>query len=70
MASPYADAWYRALKPTGWCHWCGIRKATTRDHRIALSDGGAHHPDNIVFACATCNYGRTSEGRERARPRW
>ena len=39
------------------CHWCG-QPATTRDHLVPLSAGGAHEPGNIVPACQPCNSGR------------
>lgn len=45
------------------CHWCGGR-ATTADHVVPLVAGGARlDPDNVVAACARCNFGRTSNVR-------
>jgi len=61
----YVDPIYKSMVPSGMCYWCGKRPATTRDHRVRLIDGGSNSPDNIVFACEQCNYGRgNSQERE------
>lgn len=39
----------------GNCAYCGA-VADTIDHRIPLSRGGKHEPENIVPACRTCNF--------------
>ena len=40
------------------CVYCGqcmpLRRATL-DHLIPLSQGGSHHPENVVLACWRCN---------------
>ena len=43
------------------CHYCGDT-ATTVDHLIPLSKGGApFEPDNLVAACARCNYAKKNK---------
>lgn len=37
------------------CAYCDDRKATTVDHVIPRSRGGAHAWDNVVAACYKCN---------------
>lgn len=37
------------------CAYCLTAEATTMDHVIPLSTGGAHDIDNIVPACRSCN---------------
>jgi 5-methylcytosine-specific restriction endonuclease McrA len=39
----------------GCCQYCGKPAQLTLDHVEALASGGAHEPDNIVAACASCN---------------
>lgn len=47
------------LTAAAWqCAYCGDR-ATTADHVIPHSQGGASTPDNLVAACRRCN---TSKG--------
>jgi 5-methylcytosine-specific restriction endonuclease McrA len=54
----YNEAWYRAISVAGkQCHWCS-EPATTKDHLVPLSRGGAHAPHNLVPACHACNSGR------------
>lgn len=43
------------------CHWCGTRKATTADHLVEVDQGGGHGLDNLVPACAKCNYRRGAQ---------
>jgi 5-methylcytosine-specific restriction endonuclease McrA len=52
------------------CYYCG-RHATTIDHLIPRAMGGPHTIDNLVPACARCNYSRGAVfgNRLRARPR-
>ena len=60
------DATYRAarkqlLATATNCHWCGTpigngAATATADHDPPLHDGGSH--DQMVAACAPCNYGR------------
>jgi len=42
------------------CHYCGKEPAGTIDHVIPVSQGGTNHPDNLVPACAACNYSKGS----------
>jgi hypothetical protein len=39
------------------CYWCGA-EANTVDHLIERSAGGTDDEQNLVAACAKCNYGR------------
>jgi len=39
------------------CTYCPA-PATTADHRLALSRGGDNSLENLVPACAACNYSR------------
>ncbi|CAB4142174.1 HNHc domain containing protein [uncultured Caudovirales phage] len=39
------------------CYWCG-GEANTVDHLIERSAGGTDDEQNLVAACAKCNYGR------------
>ena len=46
------------LSSGGVCGWCGVSLVDAVfeiDHIIPLADRGAHHPDNLVVACPTCN---------------
>lgn len=52
--------WRAILKRYGHrCSWCGIKQSSkmrlTRDHYIALSEGGTNSASNIVPACLPCN---------------
>ena len=45
-------------KKVGSCSYCGVVMETinlTIDHVIPLSRGGKHSPDNLAFACRSCN---------------
>lgn len=43
------------------CHYCG-ETATTVDHLVPLSKGGApYDPDNLVAACMRCNYSKKNK---------
>jgi 5-methylcytosine-specific restriction endonuclease McrA len=45
------------------CAWCG-GPADTVDHVTPIALGGARlDPENLVAACAKCNYGRTNNLR-------
>jgi len=40
----------------GLCWWCGCELEKYHiDHRIPLTRGGTHNPDNIVISCPHCN---------------
>lgn len=41
----------------GACAYC-LAPATTMDHVVALSRGGAHDPSNVVPACRFCNFSK------------
>lgn len=58
-----------AIRSRPDCHWCGVAVTkydgiewqptdATIEHVIPLSEGGPHSLDNIVCACARCNFGR------------
>lgn len=44
----------------GRCFWCGcaMNGKHTVDHVIAIARGGSNGPENIVLACAPCNYSK------------
>lgn len=47
--------WRQCLESYGGlCVYC-LRKATTKDHLVALTSGGSNHIGNIVPACKSCN---------------
>lgn len=37
------------------CHYCGSDTDLTRDHVVPRSRGGSNDPENIVYACRSCN---------------
>lgn len=39
------------------CQYCG-NDATTVDHVIPISKNGTDEPDNLLSACAKCNYSK------------
>ena len=46
------------------CAYCGA-PATTLDHDVPVSRGGVHGPENVVPACASCNFKKhTKTGEE------
>lgn len=49
----------REISPKGRliCEYCGVDCTFDHqfDHRLPLSRGGLHHPDNLCIACPTCN---------------
>lgn len=45
----------------GRCAYCGDRATLTRDHVIALGDGGSHDIGNIVGACLPCNSSKNAK---------
>src|SRR5262245_8489620 len=50
-----ADEWRAKLSEyDGACAYCG-EPATTKDHVVPISKGGANTIDNIVPACKSCN---------------
>lgn len=57
--SPYGRSYRIAraavLAGSPECHWCDA-KATTADHEPPIEVAGPHN--NLVPACAKCNYGR------------
>jgi hypothetical protein len=40
------------------CQYCGA-EANTVDHVVPISKGGNDYPDNLVAACARCNYSKS-----------
>ena len=64
---------YRAAKKRlkdAPCYWCGADTSGTVDHVVELINGGTNTPDNLVAACARCNYSRGGKvGASRRRNR-
>jgi len=59
----YRDAAYRAAlsyvrENVVPCAYCLRARATTVDHHQPLALGGGNEPDNLLPACAPCNFGR------------
>lgn len=51
-----AEQWTAALAVhAGKCHYCKEAEATTGDHDLPVSRGGAHTAENVVPACLRCN---------------
>lgn len=51
-----SDQWLACIRRFNRrCVYCGRRKPLTQDHATPLSRGGAHHIDNILPACRSCN---------------
>lgn len=48
----------------GHCHYCSKKAKLTLDHVIPLSRGGKHSKDNVVPACAHCNYSKGNKTLE------
>ena len=50
----------------GCCFYCGEEYGGNfhREHRIPLSRGGFHAPDNVVLSCATCNLRKGNKTEE------
>lgn len=57
-SSPEDIATIRMLQENR-CHYCGVDLTAVQephlDHFIPLSRGGSNNPDNLVWACPTCN---------------
>ena len=48
--------WMREMRSGKFlCHYCGIARARTIDHKIPRSKGGRTNQGNCVPACAPCN---------------
>lgn len=52
--SLYSDEREKLLAQ-GKCSYCGSVDHPTLDHLIARSKGGSDQPENLVFACRSCN---------------
>ena len=52
-----------AEKQNKSCHWCGGSCARNFhvDHYIPLSKGGKHELENLVIACPSCNFQKSSK---------
>lgn len=37
------------------CVYCGSTENLTLDHVVPISKGGAHHQENLVISCGSCN---------------
>lgn len=69
-SKPYGgQTWQRIRRQVlaeagGICQMCGRAEATTVDHIVPLSRGGAVYArDNLQAACGPCNYGAGSKRR-------
>lgn len=51
------------------CAYCGEQKPLTRDHVVALSQGGQHTQSNIIPACKSCNSKKGNRPVSRYSPR-
>ncbi len=45
----------------GLCFYCKRVEPLTFDHIVPLSKGGSHTKENIVMACASCNFGKQAK---------
>lgn len=55
-ASSAADLRTAIAKMARVCAYCGRDDVPlTFDHRVPLSRGGSHDPDNLILACRSCN---------------
>jgi len=43
------------LRRDGVCVECGASENLVADHVISRRNGGAHHPENLVALCESCN---------------
>jgi 5-methylcytosine-specific restriction endonuclease McrA len=46
------------------CYYCGIPTATTVDHLTPVEQGGDDNFNNLVSACANCNYSKGNRTEE------
>jgi 5-methylcytosine-specific restriction endonuclease McrA len=46
------------------CYYCGIPQATTVDHLTPIEQGGDDSFNNLVSACANCNYSKGNRTEE------
>jgi 5-methylcytosine-specific restriction endonuclease McrA len=46
------------------CYYCGIPTATTVDHLTPVEQGGDDSFNNLVSACANCNYSKGNRTEE------
>lgn len=46
------------------CYYCGIPQATTVDHLTPVEQGGDDSFNNLVSACANCNYSKGNRTEE------
>lgn len=54
-AKPLLRQSRRAARPVRECAYCGSDADITTDHVMPRSRGGSDAPDNIVWACRSCN---------------
>lgn len=57
--------WYRNITRVPDCFYCcrpTPPRLRTRDHIIALSNGGLTEPSNLVMACESCNKAKAEHG--------
>lgn len=48
--------WLQLLAEHGFmCVYCGVQRATSKDHIIPISKGGSNAIENIAPACLACN---------------
>jgi len=54
LGSLYPDERTKLLSQ-GRCSYCGSQEHPTLDHLFARAIGGSNLPENLVFACRSCN---------------
>lgn len=59
------EDWIQILHDSnGKCFYCGDERILQIEHKIPLSRGGNHTKENIVAACAPCNYRKGTKTSE------
>lgn len=59
-----------AIYNTETCYYCGNytdEKRRTMEHKMPLSRGGLHDPDNLAMACLSCNCSKQDKTEEEYR---
>jgi hypothetical protein len=69
----HADELAKLKLQNGCCYWCAVKfikkrkhiryhpKYRTIEHLIPVTRGGSNWPDNIVLACASCNFSKCNK---------
>jgi 5-methylcytosine-specific restriction endonuclease McrA len=64
-----ADIAAQVKRQRGKCYYCGVKltkvygkpNSATVDHVVPLDRGGRNSPDNLVIACAHCNFSKNNK---------